>query len=96
MKKHILAIVLALTLTFFPGVSTNAQTVDRNCPAKVRCEVDNLSVRCGPGTNYEVIGTCTKGQELTCLGKMGSWYVVQLPNDTIGLCSDVYCEPSYQ
>lgn len=91
MRKFLIGLILVASLA--TGVS--AQTVNRACPAKVRCEVNNLTVRSGPGTNYKNVGTCNKGQILTCLGKLGEWYVVQLPNDCVGLVSDVYCEPSY-
>jgi uncharacterized protein YgiM (DUF1202 family) len=91
MKKYIIGVILILTFT----ATASAQNVDRKCPANVRCEINNLKVKSCPGTNSKVVGTCKKGQILKCLGKMGNCYVVQLPDDTVGLVSNVYCEPSY-
>ena len=91
MKKFIIGVILMLAFT----ATASAQTIDRNCPANVRCEVNNLKVKSCLGTNAKVVGTCNKGQILKCLGKLGDCYVVQLPDDTVGLVSNVYCEPSY-
>ncbi len=43
-----------------------------------------VNVRSGPGTNYSIVTSLTKGVRLKALGKQGSWYQIQLPDGRVG------------
>ncbi len=43
-----------------------------------------VNIRSGPGTNYSIVTSLTKGTTVKALGKQGSWYQIQLPDGRIG------------
>ncbi len=49
-----------------------------------------LNVRTGPDISYPVISRLKKGQIVNVLGKFNDWYVVHLPDDSIGVISSKY------
>lgn len=49
-----------------------------------------LNVRTGPGTSYARIDTISQGDIIDVIGSIGSWYVVHLDNDVVGLISSTY------
>ncbi|MTI68635.1 MAG: SCP-like extracellular protein [Firmicutes bacterium] len=54
-----------------------------------KCKVltDNLNVRSGAGTNFDVIGKLKANEELDVLGQVGNWYVVNMPGNKVGCVS---------
>ena len=59
-----------------------------------RIKIANLDIRSGPGTNYNKIGTVTSNQKLNVYGKVGNWYIVQVPGKSdIGCVESKYVEP---
>ncbi|HOQ17723.1 MAG TPA: CAP domain-containing protein [Defluviitaleaceae bacterium] len=52
-----------------------------------------LNVRTGPDTSYPVISRLRKGQIVNVLGKLNDWYVVHLPDDSVGVISSKYTKP---
>lgn len=52
-----------------------------------------LNVRTGPNTSYPVISRLKKGQIVDILGKLNDWYVVHLPDDSIGVITSQYTRP---
>ncbi|ODA39901.1 CAP domain-containing protein [Desulfosporosinus sp. BG] len=82
----ILATILILTAS---PTSINAQTQfsRTNIPAKISITTSAANVRSGPGTNFLKVGLVYRGQIVECLGKLGTWWVVHLPNDVVGLIS---------
>ncbi len=50
----------------------------------------SLNVRSGPGTSYPLITQLKNGMLLTVLGSMENWYVVQLPDNSVGLVNSKY------
>ena len=43
-----------------------------------------VNIRSGPGTNYSILTTLSKGEEVKGLGKQGKWYQVQLSDGRVG------------
>jgi hypothetical protein len=43
---------------------------------------NTVNVRSGPGTNYSVVASVSKGDKVTLLGTEGDWYKVQVGNVT--------------
>lgn len=59
-----------------------------------RIKIANLDIRSGPGANYNKIGTVTSNQKLNVYGKVGNWYIVQVPGKSdIGCVESKYVEP---
>lgn len=80
-------LVTILILTTSPNL-INAQTpLNRaNVPAKISITT-TANVRSGPGTNFLKVGLVYQGQVIECIGKLGTWWVVHLQNDVVGLIS---------
>lgn len=49
-----------------------------------------LNIRTGPSTAYAIIGSLNRGNVVTVLGSLGSWYVIHTNNDMIGVISSTY------
>lgn len=71
------------TLTEYAGPKTNDETVtwtetNLETPVTYYAQVSKgefLNVRKGPGTQYEKVGTLTRGQTVVCVAKAsGGWY----------------------
>lgn len=43
-----------------------------------------VNIRSGPGTNYSILTTLSRGEEVKGLGKQGQWYQVQLSDGKVG------------
>ena len=54
-----------------------------------------LNVRSGPGTNYRVVATVKKNQYIRVFAGVGSWYIVQVEGDYVGVVSKKYVKPIY-
>jgi len=66
-----------------------------NVPAQVKITAESLNVRSGPSTANIKVGLLYKNQIVDCIGKIGTWWVVHLENDTVGLISGNYANPYY-
>lgn len=53
---------------------------------------NTLRVRTGPGTNYEVVASLSKGEKVTKLGVEGDWYRVQTSDGKTGYISSQYAQ----
>ena len=88
-SKMILGILLVtmLSLTTSPAL-INAQTQfsRNNIPEQITI-TSTANVRSGPGTSFLKVGLVYQGQNIDCLGKLGTWWVVHLQNDVVGLIS---------
>ncbi len=96
--RFLISIVISLLLTTTVLVSPlKAQTPfsRANIPAQVKISASALNVRSGPSTAKVKVGLLYKNQIVDCIGKIGSWWVVHLENDTIGLISNNYAKPYY-
>lgn len=89
-------ISLLLTTTVFAS-TLNAQTPfsRTNIPAQVKITAASLNVRSGPSTAKLKVGILYKDQLVDCIGKIGTWWVVHLENDTVGLITSAYAKPYY-
>ena len=96
-KKFWLVPILACLLVLVFSTNLFAQTpfTRTNVPAQIKVTVPGLNVRSGPASTFLKVGTIYQGQIIDCLGKIGSWYVVHLENDTVGLVSSSYVQPYY-
>ncbi|MDR0839998.1 MAG: SH3 domain-containing protein [Christensenellaceae bacterium] len=52
-----------------------------------------LNVRSGPGTNYSIVMTLNKGDQVTRIGQDGKWYKVATANNSAAWVSSVYLAP---
>jgi len=96
--KHLSSAVISMLLTATVFASTlNAQTPFNrtNIPAQVKITAASLNVRSGPSASTIKVGLLYKGQIVDCIGKIGTWWVVHLENDTVGLITDKYANPYY-
>ena len=91
MKK--LLIILSFFMCIFIQSSFAASLV--KSPGFTKCIVNTsaLNMRCGPSKNYSVVKTLKYGTELKAIGKITNWYIVQTPDDTIGMVSGWYITP---
>lgn len=101
MRKYLkplftVALSLLLSSTMVTS-SVNAQTpfTRTNVPAQVKITATSLNVRSGPSIAKMVVGLLYKDQIVDCIGKIGTWWVVDLENDTVGLISGNYAKPYY-
>ncbi|WP_407312708.1 CAP domain-containing protein [Desulfosporosinus sp. SB140] len=100
MKRLILflsiIIVTIVILVSFPFQSLAQTQFSRtNVPAQLKITASAVNVRSGPSTTFLKVGAVYKGQVLECLGKLGSWWVVHLTNDTVGAISGGLAQPYY-
>ena len=54
-----------------------------------------LNIRCGPGTNYDRVGSLNSGDYVNVFAKVGDWYIVQTTNNVVGAVSSKYIEAVY-
>ncbi len=52
-----------------------------------------LNVRSGNSTGFPVVDRIYRDQVIEVIGKLGNWYVVHLPNDTVGAVASWYTKP---
>lgn len=57
---------------------------------QVQITAYTLNVRTGPGIEYPSIGHIKRGQIVDVLGSLQDWYVVHLPDDSVGVISSKY------
>lgn len=87
--------LLALCALLITGASAKTVFNHTNYPAQIKVSASALNVRSGPGTWFTKVGTVYNGQIISCVGKIGNWFVVHLDNDTVGLVSGDYAKPYY-
>ncbi len=85
--KAVLSVVCSSVL-LFAAVPLAQQTVSA---ATTAVTTGYLNLRSGPGTNYSIVLTLTKGASLTVIGSPdSSWVKVQTSAGTQGYCSRAY------
>ncbi|NLM12205.1 MAG: SH3 domain-containing protein [Epulopiscium sp.] len=101
MKKHLCLFSPLLFLILCCIVSISSTTVSAKKTSTFKwtsvkqAEVTAylLNVRTGPDTSYPVINHLKKGQIVNVLGALEEWYIVQLPNDSIGVITSKFTKP---
>ncbi|NLL70412.1 MAG: SH3 domain-containing protein [Epulopiscium sp.] len=58
--------------------------------SKIEITAYTLNVRTGPGTQFPVIGQVKRGQIIDVIGALDGWYVVHLPDNSVGVLSSTY------
>lgn len=86
---------LLITSVFSPNLHAQTPFSRTNVPAQVKITAASLNVRSGPSTSNLKVGLLSRNQIVDCIGKIGSWWVVHLENDTVGLISGKYANPYY-
>lgn len=86
---------LLITSVFPPNLQAQTPFSRTNVPAQVKITAASLNVRSGPSTSNLKVGLLSRNQIVDCIGKIGSWWVVHLENDTVGLISGKYANPYY-
>jgi uncharacterized protein YgiM (DUF1202 family) len=80
--------------TVIPTVAPTATPTATQPSTIQKGEISNcqtsVNMRSGPGTNYALLGTITKGTQVDILKKSGSWYQIRLENG-----SDAYVLANY-
>lgn len=100
-KKNLMRIlgISALLLSFvcISPLQVNAQSPFNrtNIPAQIQVTVSATNVRSGPSTSFLKVATAYNGQKINCLGKINTWWVVQMANDTVGLIYGSNAKPYY-
>jgi uncharacterized YkwD family protein len=60
---------------------------------KVVVTASALNVRSGNSTSFPVVNKVYRNQVIEVIGKLGNWYVVHLPDDTVGAIAGWYTKP---
>ncbi|WP_058485907.1 CAP domain-containing protein [Defluviitalea phaphyphila] len=98
MKKRLifffpLLILVICCIISISSISVNAtkySTFKWSSIKQVEITAYFLNVRTGPNTSYPVIGHLKRGQIVDVIGSLNEWYVVHLPNDSVGVISSKY------
>lgn len=83
MTKKLIAIALVL-VTVMCAVSACAESV------KLQYSTSSLTLRKGPGTQYEAVGYLSDGQYITVTAKGGIWSEVMTSGGKVGYIKNVY------
>lgn len=97
MRKKLVTFVIAVLLySMVSPFNAFAQTPfsRTNVPAQIKASY-SVNVRSGPSSSFIKVGAISQGQIVDCIGKIGTWYVVHLKNDTVGCVSGSYVKPYY-
>ncbi len=90
MKK---TIILATFFIFLMAVQVCSSTLSAFQPTTASTLLvtsDQLNVRTGPGKNFPAFHMLKKGDTVSALGALGDWYVIHLPDDSIGVVAKEY------
>lgn len=87
--------VVLITTVFTTTLYAQTPFSRTNVPAQVKITASSLNVRSGPSAAKLKVGIVYKDQIIDCIGKIGSWWVVHLENDTVGLISGDYAKAYY-
>lgn len=80
-------------VNLFYGSSTHGSKLPKviTVSAKtVTANANNLRIRSGPGTNYQIIGSAGKGETFKLVAQQSGWYKVLLKNGDYGWISATY------
>lgn len=97
-KKKILLIIIGIVIIFI--ISQITRSFGMQYYYKVDFQTGlvtatTLNVRSGPGTQYKIVASVSKGQYIRVFAGVGDWYVVQVEGDYIGAVSKKYVKAIY-
>lgn len=81
-KTKILAFILMFVLVLAIFVNNASGSNDNDNDTDIReatVNVDNLILRSGPGTEFDPVGTLSKGQDIYIYADLNGWYLAQDP-----------------
>lgn len=84
-KKMIIGLATCLTSLVAPFQMAWAAN-------QVQVTADNLNIRSGPGTNYQLVSSVPKSTKLTVISKKDKWVQVKLPNGKQGWGINTYLQ----
>lgn len=98
MKKYFskyIPLLLSLALVLGLGSSTTLYGANRSVfkwinISQIEVTATRLNVRTGPGTQFPIINQVRQGQIIDVIGALDGWYVVHLPNNSVGVLSSTY------
>lgn len=93
--KMVASLLLLLLLTACGQATESKESSIYQVEEVQNCRVtqNQLDVKSGAGDSFQTIGTVNKGDELTVLGQVGDWYVVQLDNNRVGCIESAGVKP---
>jgi uncharacterized YkwD family protein len=84
-------IIILLFNTFSTNIfATNNYVFKWSNIKQVEITAKKLNVRIGPSTVYRKIGYLSNGDIIDILGTLGSWYLIHMPNGSVGVISSTY------
>lgn len=104
-KKYIILFITCLLFTCSCNKikdinNKNLETMVGEAAAFMAADVDNvkittyrLNIRAGAGTNHTIVGILNENDIVEVVGKIGTWYVIHMPNDLVGCVSSKYAKP---
>ncbi len=93
LKKFFISMIfiLVIFLVSFNSFDSKAMTYYENVSFRTGIVTASaLNVRCGPGTNYKVVGLIYKNEYVRVFAKVGNFYIIQTNSDLIGAVSTKY------
>lgn len=87
--KIVFCFVLFLVISFSGMVFAEESSIQIG-----ECQVKNLYVRQGPGTEYAVIETIEELEKVKILTQLQEWYVVQTQEGKVGCIKREYITPT--
>ena len=90
MKKFLISLIIIITICLSSGILIAMSYYEKVDFVTGLVTASALNVRTGPGTKYKAIDLVYKNEYIRVFAKIGDWYVVQTPNDTIGAVSTKY------
>lgn len=95
-KKIAIALTLAVAATMLPVRTLQfradaSQAYQKVTSASGTVTAQDVNLRTGPATKYDILCKLKKGQKLTVMGKLGDWYAVyDSSNGNVGAISSDY------
>ena len=101
MKRKVIMITCCIVLVFnfvFAGYNDGVYAQERYVYKwinirQVEITAYKLNVRTGPSTAFPIINHVSQGQKIDVMGALAGWYVVHLPDNSVGVISSTYTRP---
>jgi len=101
LKRRITIFICCFVLVFsfaFTGYGNSVHAQERYIYkwiniSQVEITAYKLNVRTGPSTAFPIINHVSRGQKIEVMGALAGWYVVHLPDNSIGVISSTYTRP---
>lgn len=91
-----IVILLAGIFSFIPSQDDHIvayTTFQKSEVDRVVITASALNVRSGNSTSFPIVNKVYRNQVIEVIGKLGNWYVVHLPDNTVGAIASWYTKP---